>query len=766
MVQRIVAHLGYRKRNVGASWNEGYEVLFILEITKGAKQASRSDVGHVYHLSIDVGGLSGEAAYILGIKIYRDRSKRLIGLCQSDYIEKILKRYYMKNSKRGTIPMQEKLKLSKSDGASTPAEKRRMSNIPYASVVGSIMYDVRCTRPDVAFAQNITSRFQQNLGELHWTTVKNILKYLRNTKDMFLIYGGNIERELRVSCYTDAGYLTDVDDLKSQTGYVFILNGDAEYIVAFDASKEAVWIRKFISGLNVVPTIEEPITMYCDNTGAIAIANDHGVTKDGKNLEKMKEKDDACIFVGYSTQSSGYRVYKKRTRLIVDTIHVNFDELPHMASDHVSSDLAPQHESVTMSLNELDMIFSLMFDAYFNGASPVVSKSLAVSTTDASDKRHQLNIISSTSTTVATDITQLNIQTTPKPITQAPTITATENINQADIQSETRDHPLEQVIGNPSQPVRIRRQQETNGEMFDKPLCKNVINMKWLWKNKCDEENTVIRNKARLVAKGYSHAKGIDFKESSTHIARLEAVRIFIAYPDGFVDPHHPDKVYRLNKALYGLKQAPRAWYDELSNFLVSKGFSKGSIDLTLFINQTKYHSMVGSLMYLIASRPDIVHVTCYCARYQARPIENHLKEVKWIFRYLKNTIHMGTLVSEDTCFNLTAFSDSDHMRTQLTDYGFHFDKIPMSCDSKAAITISCNLVQHSCTKHINVKYHFIKEHVERGIVELFFVEIEYQLADLFTKPLSEDRFNYLVRRLGMRCLTPAELEVLAIEYV
>ncbi|GJV77759.1 retrotransposon protein, putative, ty1-copia subclass [Tanacetum coccineum] len=244
----------------------------------------------------------GEAAYILGIKIYRDRSRRLIGLCQSAYIEKILKRYHMENSKRGSIPMQDKLRLSKSQGASTPAELKRMQNIPYASAVGSIMYVVRCTRPDVTFAQNITSRFQQNPGDLHWTTVKNILKYLRNTKDMFLVYGGDIKRELRVSCYTDAGYLTDADDLKSQTGYVFILNGgdvdwksakqsifatssaEAEYIAAFDASKEAVWVRKFISGLGVVPTIEKPINMYCDNTGAIAIANESGITKGARHF--------------------------------------------------------------------------------------------------------------------------------------------------------------------------------------------------------------------------------------------------------------------------------------------------------------------------------------------------------------------------------------------------------------------------------------------------------------------------------------------------
>nr|GFC66423.1 retrovirus-related Pol polyprotein from transposon TNT 1-94 [Tanacetum cinerariifolium] len=101
-------------------------------------------------------------------------------------------------------------------------------------------------------------------------------------------------------------------------------------------------------------------------------------------------------------------------------------------------------------------------------------------------------------------------------------------------------------------------------------------------------------------------------------------------------------------------------------------------------------------------------------------------------------------------------------MRTQLTEYGFHFDKIPMYCDSNAAIAISCNPVQHSSTKHIDVRYHFIKEKVEKGIVKLFFVRTEYQLADLFTKALHVERFQYLVRRLGMRCLTPAELEALS----
>ncbi|GKD21269.1 hypothetical protein Tco_1222972 [Tanacetum coccineum] len=141
----------------------------------------------------------------------------------------------MDNSKRGYIPMQERLELNKTQGALTPEEMKRMQNVPYASAVGSIMYVVRCTRPDIAFAQNITSRFQKNPGEPHWTAMKTILKYLRNTKDMFLVYGGNPEAKLRADCYCDAGFKTDRDDTKSQIGYVFILNGG---VVDWKSSKQ------------------------------------------------------------------------------------------------------------------------------------------------------------------------------------------------------------------------------------------------------------------------------------------------------------------------------------------------------------------------------------------------------------------------------------------------------------------------------------------------------------------------------------------------
>nr|GEW10852.1 retrovirus-related Pol polyprotein from transposon TNT 1-94 [Tanacetum cinerariifolium] len=346
------------------------------------------------------------------------------------------------------------------------------------------------------------------------------------------------------------------------------------------------------------------------------------------------------------------------------------------------------------------------------------------------------------------------------------------------------------------------------------PIClmaKVTSSQAWLWHS-------------RLSHRNFDTINLLSMNDIVIGLPKLKFVNDHLCYSYGFVDRYHPDKAYRLKKALYGLKQAPRAWYDELSNFLVSKGFSKehskqfeklmhskfemsmmGELKFFLgiqihqsprgiFINQakyaqeilikhgmtlcdsigtpvamkhldadlsgtpidqTKYRSMVGELMYLTTSRPDIVHATCYCTRYQAKPTEKHVTAVKHIFRYLKDTLNMRLWYSKDTGFELTAFLDSDHTGCLDSHYGFHFDKIPIYYDSKAAIAISCNPVQNSRTKHINVRYHFIKEKVEKGIVELFFVVTEYQLADLFTKALSEDRFKYLVRRLGMICLTP-----------
>ena len=232
----------------------------------------------------------GEAAYILGIKIYRDRSRRLIGLSQSTYLDKILKKFKMDQSKKGFLPILQGVKLSSAQCPTTAEDIEEMSVIPYASAIGSIMYAMLCTRPDVNLAVSLVGRYQSNPGKEHWTAVKNILKYLKRTKDTFIIYGG--DEELVVKGYVDASFDTDLDDSKSQTGYVYILNGgavswcsckqsvvagstcEAEYMAASEAAHEAIWVKEFITDLGVIPNASGPIKLFCDNTGAIALAKE------------------------------------------------------------------------------------------------------------------------------------------------------------------------------------------------------------------------------------------------------------------------------------------------------------------------------------------------------------------------------------------------------------------------------------------------------------------------------------------------------------
>ena len=338
--------------------------------------------------------------------------------------------------------------------------------------------------------------------------------------------------------------------------------------------------------------------------------------------------------------------------------------------------------------------------------------------------------------------------------------------------------------------------QFTRNEVWDlvpRPSDRPVIGTKWVYRNKLDETGLVTRNKARLVAKWYNQEEGIDFDETFAPVARLEAIRMLLAFaaykdfklyqmdvksaflngfikeevyveqPPGFEHEELPNHVFKLNKALYGLKQAPRAWYERLSSFLINKGFSRGKIDTTLFIknhnsntlivqiyvddivfgatnmqlvndfvecmksefemsmmgelnyflglqvkqtdqgtfiNQSKYtkelltrfklencktrptpmsttlkldkdekgkdvceklyRGMIGSLLYLTASRPDIMFSVCLCARFQSCPKESHLSAVKRIFKYLAGTIEIGLWYPKFTTFDLVGYSDAD----------------------------------------------------------------------------------------------------------
>nr|GEU80066.1 retrotransposon protein, putative, unclassified [Tanacetum cinerariifolium] len=299
-------------------------------------------------------------------------------------------------------------------------------------------------------------------------------------------------------------------------------------------------------------------------------------------------------------------------------------------------------------------------------------------------------------------------------------------------------------------------------ELIDKPFGKTIIRQKWLWKNKKDEDQTVICNKARLVAKGYAQEKAhksfliyqMDVKMAFLNGPLKEEV--YVAQPDGFVDPNHPENVYRLRKALYELKQAPRAWTSDPQS-------PRG-----IFINQAKYALEIlhkhGSSFGLTAFL-DADHAGCIETRKITSGGIQFLgdKLVSWMSKKQDCTA-MSSAEAEYVAL-FASCAQVMWMKAQLQDYGLKYNNTLLYCDSQSAIAISCNLVQHSRTKHIHTRYHSIKEQVENGITELYFVRTKYQLAYMFTKALPEDRFKYLVRRIGMRCLTPAELEVLANEY-
>ncbi|GJS66906.1 putative ribonuclease H-like domain-containing protein [Tanacetum coccineum] len=380
----------------------------------------------------------------------------------------------------------------------------------------------------------------------------------------------------------------------------------------------------------------------------------------------------------------------------------------------------------------------------------------------------------------------------------------------------------------------------------------------WVYRNKRDERGVVVRNKARLVAQGYTQEEGIDYDEVFAPVARIEAIRLFLAFasfmgfivyqmdvksaflygtideevyvsqPPGFVDPDHPTKVYKVVKALYGLHQAPRAWYATLSTFLEKHGYKRGTIDKTLFIkrdkrlhagssmssmgeltfflglqvkqnkggifiSQDKYvaeilkkfdlvnvkaaitpmetkvpltkdeeaidvdvhlysSKWIGSLMYLTASRPDIMYAVCVCSRFQVTPKTSHLNAVKRIFKYLKGKPNLGLWYPRESPFDLEAFSDSDYGGSNLdrksTTGGCQFlgqRLISWQCKKQTIVATSTteaeyvaaanccgqNPVYHSKTKHIEIRHHFIRDCYEKKLISVEKIHTDLNVADL-----------------------------------
>ncbi|GJR32918.1 retrovirus-related pol polyprotein from transposon TNT 1-94 [Tanacetum coccineum] len=559
----------------------------------------------------------------------------------------------------------------------------------------------------------------------------------------------------------------------------------------------------------------------------------------------------------------------------METINVKFDELTAMASEHDCLEPELQRfinhnssaeEMNTPSKEDLDNLFGPMFEEYFE----TKSSDTPINSVTQSTQIHEDS--PSTSSIIVDEHDAPPIVTTSDEQTSPISLTEAHEFNQEDsadfdgnsqfvsynlpsheeIESSTmalepsnvqnfhqvqpsthiwiKDHPLDQVIGDPSKPVMTRQrlhidfevcmyaltvstielknikeamayhswiesmQDELNQferlqvwELIPRSEGKNIITLKWLWKNKCDAENIVVRNKTCLGEKGYrmfiayaAHKNvtifQMDVKTAFPNGPLKEEV--YVSQPEGFIDPEFPDHVYRLNKALYGLKQAPRAWYDKLSSFLIEHGFTKvHQSPRGIFITQSQYEIE-------LIKKHGLDECVSMSTPMATERLDANLQGQS--FRHCFCYFCMFSLSS--TSYGQTPQRDADHAGCKddckSTSGGLKFlggklvswsskkqDCTAMSTAEAEYVSLSaccaqchCYLmqpIQHSKTKHIDIWYHFIKEHVEKGTVEIYFVGTEYQLADLFTKALPKERFEYLVHRIGMRCMTPTQLESL-----
>ncbi|GJR79733.1 putative ribonuclease H-like domain-containing protein [Tanacetum coccineum] len=480
------------------------------------------------------------------------------------------------------------------------------------------------------------------------------------------------------------------------------------------------------------------------------------------DLGKMKAKVDIGIFVGYAPTKKAYQIYNKRTRKIQVTVHVMFDELTEGLTYVQSStglrlnSMALEHINAGSDLSELfqplydeDEEFPPKVQPQLVYVAPPRALEIAPdspSTTTVTEDAPTTTTITSPSPSSPSDtsVDELeNTTTTPSSDSFGNFVTyefdseasssGTINVDTTHLNNPpleharkwTKDHLLENFLENVKPknfkeavqyPSWIDAMQEeihefkrlAVWELVPASLHSLVIGLKWVYKIKLDEYGDVLKNKARLVAKGYRQEARINFEESFALVARLEAIRLFIA------NAASQDRtIFQMDVKIAflngELNEAPCAWYDELSRFLMSIGFSKGVVDPTLFTRKTGKHILLVQIYIMqVVKTPDEVHQV---------PLN-----------FLEISL---------------------------------FNKIPLYCDNQSAITLCCNNVQYSRSKHIDIRHHFIKEKMENRVVEVYFVEMKYQLADIFTKALPRERFELLLPLLGMKQMSPKTLKEL-----
>ncbi|GJW53228.1 retrovirus-related pol polyprotein from transposon TNT 1-94 [Tanacetum coccineum] len=588
-------------------------------------------------------------------------------------------------------------------------------------------------------------------------------------------------------------------------------------------------------------------------------------------LTKFDPKSYEGVFLGYSQNSKAYIILNKHTRKVKESLNVTFDETP------------PPSKTSPLVDDDLDEEEAIKIIEKKNLENDIVDETLEVD--------EIINIKESRNHPLENVIGNLNQRTLRSQAqNQSNFFCFISTIEPKNVNEALRDESWIVVM-----------QEELNQfvandvwELVPQPRNMTIIGTKWVFRNKLDENGIVSRNKARLVAQGYNQQEGINYDETYAPVARLESIRILLAYacaldfklfqmdvksaflnnfineevyvaqPPGFIDFEKPDHVYKLKKALYGLKQAPKAWYDRLKAFLIKHEYKMGMVDNTLFtkkkssnliivqiyvddiifgstcqdmcdefakimhdefemsmmgelnfflglqikqmdddkecesVDSTKYRGMIGNLLYLTASRPDIIFSVCLCARFQEAPKTSHLEAVKRIFRYIKGTTHLGLWYPKGTSIETVVYVDSDHagdyvdrkstsgiytfmgccltswfskkqtalaistteaeyvsvekacqqalwMKQALIDYDVRLDDVPIMCDNKGAINLSKNPVQHSQTKHIKIRHHFLRDNVQKGHISIEKVTSVDNIADILTKPLNVNRLNIYV---------------------
>nr|GEX87977.1 retrovirus-related Pol polyprotein from transposon TNT 1-94 [Tanacetum cinerariifolium] len=538
------------------------------------------------------------------------------------------------------------------------------------------------------------------------------------------------------------------------------------------------------------------------------------------------------------------QIYNRRTKKIIETMNVLFDELLTMAFEQRSSkpglhsmtsrqissglDLTYAPSTITSQQpteGELDLLFEAMYDDFIGGQLSAAQR------TDVdelnSQQQHvqqQGNQVHLQSETVADNVQNAmfdgNTFVNPfaNPSTSAAESSSSQNVDPSNIHTNQLrsdgDMCMYALTVSTIEPKNVK--EAMTDPAWIESMQEELFQFKRL---DHDEEQTIIRNKSRLVVRGYHQEEGIDFEESFALVTRMEAIRIFLAYathksfsvfqidvktaflhgslkedmhvcqPEGFIDADHPSHVYKLKKALYGLKQAPRAWYDELSTFLLQNHFFKGTIDPTLFIRHF-YDDILVVQVYvddIIFGSTHHRYIQLFSDLMKSRFKMSMMGEMMFFLGLQINQSPYGIFINQsNTCYkSLKKYGmkscdpigtpieikdkldlDQNGTPVDATKYRSMIGALMYLTSSRPDIVHATCLcacpVQHSRTKHIIVHYHFIKEHMEKGTIELYFVNTDYQLADLFTKALPADQFSYLVRRLGMCSLSPQELERLA----